>query len=94
MQTVASELEIKGLAAKKAARKLANINSDVKNKALLNIADGLMSRKQEILDANARDIEAGRQNGLAEYFLDRLFLNSERLDGIASDVRSVAALSD
>jgi glutamate-5-semialdehyde dehydrogenase len=94
MQTVVDELEIKGKAARKAARKLANLRTDVKNRALLNIANGLQTRQDEILAANEKDIAAGRQNGLAEYFLDRLLLTPERLEAIASDVRSVAALPD
>ncbi|MDA0768624.1 MAG: glutamate-5-semialdehyde dehydrogenase [Chloroflexi bacterium] len=94
MQSVADELELKAGAARKAYRVLANLTSDVKNRALLKIADGLLANQAEILDANARDIAAGRDNGLAEHFLDRLLLNPERLEAIAADVRSVAALPD
>ena len=94
MQSVADELELKAGAARKAYRVLANLTSDVKNRALLKVADGLLANQAEILDANARDIAAGRDNGLAEHFLDRLLLNPERLEAIAADVRSVAALPD
>ena len=94
MQSVADELEVKAGAARKAARTLANVNSDVKDRALRNIADGLRANQPEILEANARDISAGHDNGLAESFLDRLLLNPERLEAIAADVRSVAALPD
>ena len=73
---------------------MANVNSDVKDRALRNIADGLRANQPEILEANARDISAGHDNGLAESFLDRLLLNPERLEAIAADVRSVAALPD
>lgn len=94
MQTVADELEKKGKAARKAARELAKTTGNVKNQALLNIADGLKYRQEEILAANEKDCEAGRQNGLSESLLDRLLLNPERLDGIASEVRNVAMLPD
>ncbi|MCI0440991.1 MAG: glutamate-5-semialdehyde dehydrogenase [Chloroflexi bacterium] len=94
MQTVVDELEIKGQAAKKAARRLATLSGAVKNRALLNIADGLASRQGEILDANARDYEAGRRNGLSESLLDRLLLTPERLSALASDVRNVVSLPD
>ena len=94
MQSVADELEVKAGAARKAARTLANVNSDVKDRALRNIADGLRVNQPEILEANARDISAGHDNGLAESFLDRLLLNPERLEAIAADVRRVAALPD
>ncbi|MCH7785951.1 MAG: glutamate-5-semialdehyde dehydrogenase [Chloroflexi bacterium] len=94
MQTVADELKAKGKAARKAARELAKTTGQVKNQALLNIADGLKYRQEEILAANEKDCEAGRQDGLSESLLDRLLLNPERLDGIASEVRNVAMLPD
>ena len=88
------ELEVKGRAARKAARKLATISAGVKNAALQNVADGLKAREEEILAANEKDIANGRKRGLEEYFLDRLLLTPERLEGLASDVRGIAALPD
>ena len=88
------ELEVKGRAARKAARRLATISADVKNAALHNVADGLKAREEEILAANERDIANGRNKGLEEYFLDRLLLTPERLEGLANDVRGIAALPD
>ena len=94
MQTLVDELAVKGKAARKAARQLAKTTGKVKNQALLNIADGLKSRQEDILEANERDVDAGRQKGLPEYYLDRMMLNPERLSGIADDVRGVATLPD
>ena len=94
MQTVVDELELKGRAARKAARKLAKLPTGVKNQALLGVADGLKSRQEEVLEANDKDYKAGQQNGLDEAMLDRLLLSPERLEGIADDVRSVAILPD
>ena len=88
------ELEVKGKAARKAARKLANVSAEVKNAALHNVADGLKTREEEILAANERDIANGRERGLEEYFLDRLLLTPERIEGLANDVRGIAALPD
>ena len=88
------ELDVKGRAARKAARKLATISAGVKNAALQNVADGLKAREEEILAANEKDIANGRERGLEEYFLDRLLLTPERLEGLASDVRGIAALPD
>jgi glutamate-5-semialdehyde dehydrogenase len=51
-------------AAKAAARGLAALPTTVKDAALLAIADGLEERAPEILEANARDMEAGRERGL------------------------------
>ena len=92
--TASDELEVKGRAARKAARKLATISAGVKNAALQNVADGLKAREEEILAANEEDIANGRKRGLEEYFLDRLLLTPERLEGLASDVRGIAALPD
>ena len=94
MQTVVDELAVKGKAARKAARQLAKTTGKAKNQALLNVVDGLKSRQEDILEANERDIEAGRNKGLPEYYLDRMMLDPERLSDIADDVRSVAALPD
>ena len=88
------ELTVKGKAARKAARRLATISADVKNAALHNVADGLKAREEEILAANEKDIANGRKRGLEEYFLDRLLLTPERLEGLANDVRGIAALPD
>ena len=92
--TANDELEVKGKAARKAARRLATISAAVKNAALLNVANGLKAREEEILAANEKDIANGRERGLEEYFLDRLLLNPERLEGLANDVRGIAALPD
>ena len=94
MQTVVDELAVKGKAARKAARQLAKTSGKAKNQALLNVVDCLKSRQEDILEANERDIEAGRNKGLPEYYLDRMMLNPERLAAIADDIRSVAALPD
>ena len=88
------ELTVKGKAARKAARKLATISADVKNAALHNVAHGLKAREEEVLAANEKDIANGRKRGLEEYFLDRLLLTPERLEGLANDVRGIAALPD
>jgi len=81
-------------AAKTAARRLAQVDSATKNRALLAIADALEARTPEILEANARDLEAGRENGLSEALMDRLALSVERVRGIAEGARAIAALPD
>ena len=83
-----------GQAAKAAAFELAVTSTANKNLALLAMADELESREQEILAANALDIQAGRESGLSDAMLDRLLLNSSRLAGIIADVRKVVTLDD
>ena len=92
--TTTDELTRKGEAAKIAARELAKTTGGVRNQALLNIAARIAQHQDAILHANRLDLDAGRQKGLPEYYLDRMTLNPERLDAIASDVRGVAALPD
>ena len=60
--------------ARRASRSLARLDTTTKNAALLAMADDLERRAAEILEANARDMEAGRQAGLHSGLLDRLEL--------------------
>ncbi len=83
-----------GIAAKDAAFHLATASTAQKNKALAIIADELEINAATILEANAKDIELGREAGLTDALLDRLLLNEERLTGIANDVRNVISLND
>src|SRR3954449_12131472 len=80
--------------AKAASRELATLDTATKNAALEAMADALGQRSHEILEANARDMEAGEEAGLQSGLLDRLKLTEERLAGIAGDVRTIAALPD
>lgn len=89
-----NELLIKGKAAKNAARFLATLDTNTKNEALVTIADTIMEQKAVILEANKKDIETGRANGLGEALLDRLLLTTARLESISSDVKSIVNLPD
>jgi glutamate-5-semialdehyde dehydrogenase len=80
--------------AKRAATALGALPSGVKNAALEAIAAALIERTPEILDANARDLEAGREAGLTDALMDRLALDVRRVGVIASQVRDIAALPD
>jgi glutamate-5-semialdehyde dehydrogenase len=80
--------------AKAASREVAKLDTAVKDAALEAMAQALAKRAPEILEANARDLEAGEEAGLNAALLDRLALNEERLAGIADDVRTIAALPD
>src|SRR5215213_10010213 len=81
-------------AAKAAARELAALDSGVKDRALLAVADALDARTPEILEANARDLDAGRESGLSAALMDRLALDEARIAGIARGVRDIVALPD
>jgi len=82
------------LAARAAARRLAALDSVAKDAALRAIADALEQRAAEIVEANARDMDAGRDAGLSDALLDRLMLDEPRVSAIAEQVRDIAALRD
>jgi glutamate-5-semialdehyde dehydrogenase len=82
------------LAARDASRSLAALPTGTKDAALRAIADALEARTAEILEANARDMEAGRANGLDAALLDRLALDEGRVTAMADGVRAIAALPD
>ena len=91
---VIEELKAKAISARRAARNLARLPTDAKNKALNNIARCIQREERIILASNAEDIEAGKASGLSESMLDRLMLDSSRLASIAEDVKTVAGLPD
>lgn len=94
MTITTSEIEQKASEAKRAARRLATLSTEVKDRALSALAGALLSQRDEILAANAEDLERGRADGLSASILDRLALSAERLEGIANDVRTVTLLPD
>jgi glutamate-5-semialdehyde dehydrogenase len=81
-------------AAKRAARSLARVDSATKDRALLAMADALEARVGEILEANARDLDAGRETGLSSALMDRLALDESRVGAMAAGVREIVALPD
>ena len=83
-----------GEQARAASRLIARADSNAKNAALLAIADDLEARSSEIIAENARDLTAGKANGLDDALLDRLALNEERIAGMAEGLRQIAALPD
>jgi glutamate-5-semialdehyde dehydrogenase len=94
MKSPTKELEEKAKAAKAASRRMAYLSAEVKNKALHNVADDLIAKKDEILSANQLDYHAAHTSGMNAAMLDRLMLDAGRLEAIAKDVLAVAALPD
>lgn len=77
-----------------AALKLSQLTTDEKNLILLAMASSLRSTTATILAANAKDLEVGEARGLTKAMLDRLRLDGDRVDAIASGIEQVAALPD
>ncbi|HWP57593.1 MAG TPA: glutamate-5-semialdehyde dehydrogenase [Candidatus Acidoferrales bacterium] len=80
--------------AKQAARRLAQLSAEEKNRVLLKMAEGLIGAQERVLGANQKDLEAARGAGLSAALLDRIALNPSRVQGMAKAIRDVAALPD
>lgn len=83
-----------GRAAREASRLLARASTAQKNNALLSVADALDRARPLLVEANERDLAAGRVAGLDLALLDRLALTPARIDGMIAGLRQVAALPD
>ncbi len=83
-----------GQTAQRAGRRLATLSTEAKNAALLCIAEELRRQQPMVLEANRRDMEAGRAQGTAASLLDRMWLTPERLHSFEADIRSVVQLPD
>lgn len=94
MMTTFGLVRAKAEAAHKAACALGVVSAAVKNKALLAMADALLAKTDFIIEANDRDMQAARENGMKESMQDRLRLTPERIEGMAEGLRQVAALPD
>jgi glutamate-5-semialdehyde dehydrogenase len=89
-----SEVMDLAVRARRAVGSLGVSSSAERDGALMAMAAGLIERRDEILEANARDMEAARASGTAPSLLDRLALDPKRLEAIASALEALAALPD
>ncbi len=80
--------------ARDAARLVAKADTNLKNQALLAMADAIDSSRPALREANAKDLENGRNNGLDDAMLDRLELTDARIDTMIEGLRQVASLPD
>ena len=83
-----------GKNAKLAAAELATASAERKEKALLAAADAVWAQRAEIIAANARDMDYGRDKGLSPAMMDRLMLDEARIQGIVDGLRAVAGQED
>ncbi|TGQ76645.1 glutamate-5-semialdehyde dehydrogenase [Mesorhizobium sp. M8A.F.Ca.ET.207.01.1.1] len=83
-----------GRRARAAARPLAIATTAAKNAALVAMAEAILARERDILDANAVDVSNGEESGLSASFMDRLKLNPARIRAMADGIREIAELKD
>jgi glutamate-5-semialdehyde dehydrogenase len=91
---LAGQIGEMGRRARRAARALALCSTDAKNAALQAMADAIAAAEAEIIQANAKDLEAAPGYGLNAAAIDRLRLTPDRIRTMASGVREVALLAD
>lgn len=83
-----------GSKAREASRLIARADTGVKNRALLAMADALDANRAALVEANQRDLETARNNGLEPAMLDRLTLKPATIDGMIEGLQQVASLPD
>ncbi|EPY12368.1 MULTISPECIES: glutamate-5-semialdehyde dehydrogenase [Paenibacillus] len=89
-----SEVLSKATLAKEAAAVMNRLTTDQKNEALLRMADLLVQHADSIIEANAKDLERGKQQGTSDSLLDRLALNEARIEDMAEGLRQISELTD
>ena len=92
--TIQDTMITMGRQAREASRIMAALGTGEKNAALQAIAVAIDAARADIAEANARDLAAGRDNGLDAALLDRLELTPARIDGMIEGLQQVAALPD
>lgn len=80
--------------ARQAARQLATMSGNVRNAALLRIADGLIAHKAEVLAANVIDLREAKNSNLTLPMISRLTLSEKKLEAMAASVREIAGQTD
>ncbi len=83
-----------GQQARDAARAISRAPTGARNTALHAIADAVLASRAQLVEANRKDMDAGRQHGLDSALLDRLELTDARIDAMAEGLRQVALLPD
>ncbi len=83
-----------GHRAKVAAAELGFASAERKHAALISAAENVWIASAEIIAANAKDMEFGREKGLSDAMMDRLMLNEDRIQGIVDGLRAVAEQAD
>ena len=91
---VAEEALAIGRRAREAAGALANLSTDLKNRTLAAMADGIEARQDFLIAENARDTGAAAEKGLSKAMIDRLTLNPQRVAAMAAGIRDIVALPD
>lgn len=88
------EVEVKAKKAKEASRKMAVLDTETKNRALINMAEALLENTDKILKANEKDVLEAERRNLKASLVDRLKLDEKRIKAMAEGLKEVASLKD
>ncbi len=94
MNGSAENMKHKAMAAREGMRALGELTTEQRSQLLRNIADALLSRKDEILLANAKDMDLAKRNNISSHLLKRLKLTSEKIDVLADGIKSIANMKE
>lgn len=93
-ETIHETIHQMGRQARAAAYRLAQLSSAEKNEILRAMAAAIRSQSAALLEANGKDLQAGREKGLSAAMLDRLRLDDARIEAMAAGIEQVATLPD
>ncbi|MDP2811472.1 MAG: glutamate-5-semialdehyde dehydrogenase [Rhodocyclaceae bacterium] len=91
---IANYMQQVGRAARAASREMAKASTAAKNAALLAMAASIRARRDDLLAANAADVEEAKANGLEPAMIDRLILSAKGVESMAKGLEQVVALPD
>lgn len=94
MNDIAAYVKERARRVKEASVRLASIATDIKDRALTDMADALVAQGDAICAANRKDLAAGAERGLTDAMLDRLKLDTTRIAAMADGLREIALLPD
>ncbi|MGB7650115.1 MAG: gamma-glutamyl-phosphate reductase, partial [Gallionella sp.] len=94
MSDIKAYMQQVGINARAASRLMAMADTATKNRALLAIAEAILSSRAQLIAENAKDVAAAKNNGLDAASLDRLTINDKTINEIAEGLQQLAALPD
>lgn len=83
-----------GQLAKSASQELSQLNTEIKNKVLVESAEALLKNQENILSANKKDVEEAVKKDIKSAFIDRLALDKKRINDMAQGLMEISRLSD
>lgn len=94
MNDITTYMQNIGVEARKASRDMAKAETSTKNLALIEIAKAILREQKALLDANQKDLEAAKANGMEAVMLDRLTLTEKSIATMAEGLQQIASLPD